>query len=118
MTRIVETELEALDGLWESGLGEAYGAYLAGGGRPETALAAALVEVAVRLQGLGGAAASPPDLLRGDLCLARASRLLAQNAGLTQQVAFARTIEDAAAAAAAGRPLPPVRERLLEALAA
>jgi hypothetical protein len=112
----VEAELEALDGLWEGGLEAAYIVYQAATDRSQVALAAALVEVALQLQRLGGPAAAPPDLLRGDLCLARASRLLADAGDQRLQIAFARAIEEAGAAAAAGEPVPPVRRRLLEAV--
>ncbi|MDQ6691350.1 MAG: hypothetical protein M3Z13_01140, partial [Candidatus Dormibacteraeota bacterium] len=81
---IVERELESIESLWKGGIEEALEGYRAAtsflGSRhsERVALAAALVEVAVDLQQLGGEAPSPTDLLRGDLCLARASRLLAQ----------------------------------------
>ena len=119
---IVEKELEAIEPLWKEGLEEAFAAY-----RPSTnglrrpngervALAAALVEMALRLQRLGDGPPSPPDLLRGDLCLARASRLLADTRSQPLQVAFARAIEDQSEAAAAERPLAATRERLLAAI--
>src|SRR5947209_12313637 len=82
------------------------------------ALAAALVEVGVRLQGLGGRAAPPTPLLMGDLCLARGSRLLADHAPLAVQVAFARAIESLSTAAASSQPAPHVRRLLQPALAA
>ena len=120
---IVSEELEAIEPLWKEGLEEAFAAY-----RPATnglrrpnhdrvALAAALVEMALTLQRLGGEPPSPPDLLRGDLCLARASRLLADTRSQPLQVAFARAIEEQSAAAAAERPLDSTRERLLRAIA-
>ncbi|MDQ6918898.1 MAG: hypothetical protein M3Z98_06025, partial [Candidatus Dormibacteraeota bacterium] len=83
---------------------------------PRVALAAALVEMALRLQRLGSPAPAAPDLLRGDLCLARASRLLADTRDFRLQVAFARAIEEQSAAAAAGRELAPTRQRLLRAI--
>jgi hypothetical protein len=86
--------------------------------RPRLALAAALVEVGVRLQGLGGRAAAPPRLLMGDLCLARASRLLAGAAPQAIQVAFARAIEAMSSAAAADEAAPHTRELLLRAFEA
>ena len=119
---IVQNELESLETLWETGLQDAYRDYLGATGtlveenRDRVALAAALVEVALRLQRLGGRAASPPDLLRGDLCLARASRLLADARDQHLQIAFARAIEDTSAAAAGGRAPEPVRKRLLAAI--
>jgi len=115
-------ELEAIEGLWKEGLEEAYEAYrpatqkLAGNDRDRVALAAALVEVALHLQRLGGRAAPAPDLLRGDLCLARASRLLADTRNQELQVAFARAIEELAATAAEERKPEPARERLLRAI--
>src|SRR5207245_6276271 len=84
--------------------------------QPKLALAAALIESGVRLQGLGGRAAPPTTLLTGDLCLARGSRLLADNAPLAVQVAFARAIEAASAAAAAEQPAPDLRQLLRQAL--
>ena len=119
---IVSQELEAIEPLWKAGLEAAYAAYLpatAGLGEPQAArvaLAAALVEIALELQQLGGEAPPPPDLLRGDLCLARASRLLADSRDRRLQVAFARAIEDQSAAAAAGRGAQPTRSRLLRAI--
>ena len=115
-------DLEAIETLWKEGLEEAYQAY-----RPATegweeddrhrvSLAAALVEVALDLQRLGRPAAPAPDLLRGDLCLARASRLLADTRDQALQVAFARAIEEQAAAAAAERGIEPARRRLLRAI--
>jgi len=116
------TDLEAIETLWKEGLEDAYQAY-----RPATegweeddrhrvSLAAALVEIALDLQRLGRPAAPAPDLLRGDLCLARASRLLADTRDQALQVAFARAIEEQAAAAAAERGIEPARRRLLRAI--
>ncbi|HSS92632.1 MAG TPA: hypothetical protein VLR46_01450 [Candidatus Dormibacteraeota bacterium] len=122
--QILDRELERLEGLWAEGLSETYRSYLeAVGGhdpeaQPKLALAAALIEVGVRLQGLGGRAAPPPTLLMGDLCLARASRLLADTATQAVQVAFARAIEGLSAAAASEHPGRPVRELLVNAFAA
>lgn len=123
-TQVLERELDRLEGLWPDGLSDAYHEYLAAisrgdaDGRMKQALAAALVEVGVRLQGLGGRAAAPPALLMGDLCLARASRLLADAAPVAVQVAFARTIEALSQCAASGTAAPPARELLLQALEA
>ncbi|TME59106.1 MAG: hypothetical protein E6I58_00215 [Chloroflexi bacterium] len=120
----LDRELERLEGLWADGLSDSYRSYLeavAGHGpaaQPKLALAAALIEVGLRLQGLGGRAAPPPTLLMGDLCLARASRLLADAAGQSLQVAFAQAIETLAAAAASGQQARPVRELLVHAFAA
>jgi hypothetical protein len=122
--QVVERDLERLQGLWEDGLSDAYRSYLDAVDRfersaqPRLALAAALVEVGVRLQGLGGRAAAPPSLLMGDLCLARASRLLADAAPQSIQVAFARAIEEMSSAAASQQPAPPTRELLLRAFEA
>jgi hypothetical protein len=52
----------------------------------------------------------------GDLCLARASRLLADHASQTLQVAFARAIEKMSANAASGDAGGPVRDFLVLAL--
>lgn len=120
----LDRELDRLEGLWADGLSESYRAYLGAvsnydpEAQPKLALAAALIEAGVRLQGLGGRAAPPPTLLMGDLCLARASRLLADAAGKAVQVAFARAIEGLSAAAASGSPSRPVRELLLNAFMA
>jgi hypothetical protein len=84
--------------------------------RPRLALAAALIESGLKLQGLGGRAAAAAPLLMGDLCLARASRLLADHASQTLQVAFARAIETMAANAASGEAGEPVRDFLVQAL--
>jgi hypothetical protein len=117
-------ELDRLEGLWTDGLSDSYRSYLdavAGyepHAQPKLALAAALIEVGLRLQGLGGRAAPPPTLLMGDLCLARASRLLADAAGQSLQVAFAQAIESLSAAAASGQQAKPVRELLVHAFAA
>ena len=122
--QVLDRELERLEGLWADGLSESYRSYLEAVGdhepaaQPKLALAAALIEVGLRLQGLGGRAAPPPTLLMGDLCLARASRLLADAATQPVQVAFARTIEGLSAAAASGNPSRPVRELLVHAFTA
>ncbi len=120
----LDVELVRLEQLWADGLSEAYRSYLevvsdsSPAARPKLALAAALVEVGVRLQGLGGRAAPAPTLLMGDLCLARSARLLADTAPRPVQVAFARAIEELAASAASGRASRPVRDLLLDAVRA
>jgi hypothetical protein len=119
--QIIDRELVRLEGLWADGLSDAYRSYLdtvasfGAASQPKLALAAALIEVGIRLQGLGGRAAPAPTLLMGDLCLARASRLLADAAPQKVQVAFARAIEQMSSAAASGRATPPTREMLLSA---
>ncbi len=119
--QVIDRDLARLEGLWEDGLADAYRAYqqavdgYAVSARPKLALAAALVEVGIRLQGLGGRAAAPPMLLMGDLCLARSSRLLADAAPRNVQIAFARAIEEMASFAASGRPAPHTRTLLLQA---
>jgi len=122
--QLIDRELDRLESLWEDGLSEMYRTYLEAVGSHEPAsqaklaLAAALVEIGVRLQGLGGRAAAPPTLLMGDLCLARSSRLLADAASQSVQVAFAQAIEAMSAAAASGAGTPATRELLLRALKA
>jgi hypothetical protein len=116
-----ELELVRLEELWADGLSDSYRSYARAVERfqpeaqPKLALAAALIEVGVKLQGLGGPAAPPAVLLMGDLCLARASRLLADTASQKLQVAFARAVEEMSAAAASGEPSRPARELLLNA---
>jgi hypothetical protein len=122
--QIPERELERLEALWSDGLAETYRAYLESvrhfeaGVQPRLALAAALIEVGTRLQGLGSRAAPPTTLLMGDLCLARGSRLLADNAPRHVQLAFARAIESVASAAASQHPAPATRQLLHQALQA
>ncbi len=111
MAEIREADLAHLESLWEAGLGQAYDFYRPGV-EPRVALAAALVETAVGLQGLGGPAAAAGELLIGDLCLARASRLLADTGSQPLQVAFARAVERVSAEASGDRPLTPVRDLL------
>lgn len=122
--QLIDRELDRLESLWEDGLSEMYRSYLEAvaahepAAQPKLALAAALVEIGIRLQGLGGRAAAPPTLLMGDLCLARSSRLLAGAATQAVQVAFAQAIEEMSAAAASGAAAPSTRELLLHALKA
>jgi hypothetical protein len=116
---VIGRELDRLDGLWEDGLSDTYRSYLEVVGsyddavQPKLALAAALIEAGIRLQGLGGRAAPATPLLMGDLCLARASRLLADHAAQDLQVAFARAIEEMSAAAASGASGRPIRDLLV-----
>ena len=120
--QVIGRDLERLEGLWEDGLSVAYSAYLEAltgydaAAQPRLALAAALVEIGIRLQGLGGRAAAPATLLVGDLCLARSARLLADTASSNVQVAFARAIEEMSSAAASARPAPHIRQLLLRAI--
>jgi hypothetical protein len=120
----LDVELVRLEQLWTDGLSEAYRSYMdvvsdsEPAARPKLALAAALVEVGIRLQGLGGRAAPAATLLMGDLCLARSARLLADTAPQPVQVAFARAIEELSAAAASGRASRPVRDLLVDAFRA
>jgi hypothetical protein len=122
--QLLDRDLDRLEGLWSDGLSDAYRDYLDSvsqfdaGIQPRLALAAALIEVGMRLQGLGGRAAPPTTLLMGDLCLARGSRLLADNAPLAVQVAFARAVESISSAAASQQPAPATRPLLQSSLGA
>jgi hypothetical protein len=123
--QLLERDLDRLESLWEDGLSDAYRSYLeavpgyAPDAQPRLALAAALIEIGLRLQGLGGRAAAAPSLLMGDLCLARSSRLLAGAAPQSVQIAFARAIETLSSAAASGSASTPrTRELLLRAFEA
>lgn len=118
LVEVLEPELDRLEELWSDGLADTYHDYLDSTDQPKLALAAALIEVGLRLQGLGGRAAPPATLLMGDLCLARGSRLLADNATLAVQVAFARAIELLSTKAASDEPAPPARRLLHESLGA
>jgi hypothetical protein len=114
--QLLEPELDRLEALWSDGLADTYHAYVETAVEPKLALAAALIEVGLRLQGLGGRAAPPTTLLMGDLCLARGSRLLADHAPLAVQVAFARSIELLSARAASQEAAPPARQLLQDSL--
>lgn len=109
-------DLESLDELWAGGLGGAYDAYRDGAADPRVALAAALVETGVTLQGVGDHVAGPMELLLGDLCLARASRLLADVGDQRLQIAFARVVERVSSRAAGGQGRTPIRPLLLGAV--
>lgn len=123
-TAVLDHELSRLESLWDDGLSDSYRSYLdavsaqAPDRQARLALAAALVEVGLRLQGLGGPAAPPAALLMGDLCLARSSRILTDYAEKPIQIAFARAVERLSSAAAARTDAPSVREMLVHALAA
>lgn len=117
---LTTADLESLRSLWPGRLEPAFRSYSDAGGRAAAepvAMAAALVETALDLQELGRGEAGSGPLLLGDLCLARASRLLAEVADGGLQVAFARVVERVSAAAAAGEPFPPVRALLAEVVA-
>ncbi|MDQ6789416.1 MAG: hypothetical protein M3075_01935 [Candidatus Dormibacteraeota bacterium] len=114
-TEVRQTELGGLESVWESGMEDVY-AFYRESAPPRVALAAALVESAVDLQRLGGPAPDPPQLLVGDLCLARASRLLAETGEQALQVGFAQAVERVAAAASAGSRDPGLRDLLLAAI--
>ncbi len=122
--QLLDRELVRLEGLWSDGLADSYRSYLdevmnfEAELQPKMALAAALIEAGIRLQGLGGRAAPPTTLLMGDLCLARGSRLLADSAPLEVQVAFARAIETVSSAAASEKPAPDPRRLIRDALSA
>jgi hypothetical protein len=111
----METDLGGLESVWESGMEGAYTFYRSSA-PPRVALAAALVESAVDLQRLGGPAPDPPQLLLGDLCLARASRLLAETGEQALQVGFARAVERVSAAASSGSRDPGLRGLLVAAI--
>ncbi len=114
---IADRDLESLDSIWSGGLGDAYEAYRDRHRDGRVALAAALVETGVTLQGLGVHTAPAGELLIGDLCLARASRLLADAGDQDLQVAFARAVERVAAEAAGGQPVSAIRDLLQSVLA-
>jgi hypothetical protein len=114
-TEVMETDLGGLESVWESGMEGAYIFYRSSA-PPRVALAAALVESAVDLQRLGGPAPDPPQLLLGDLCLARASRLLAETGEQALQVGFARAVERVSAAASSGSRDPGLRGLLVAAI--
>jgi hypothetical protein len=123
-TQTLDRELDRLRELWSDGLSDTYRVYLDSvrhfdpGVQEKLALAAALIEVGTRLQGLGLRAAPPTTLLMGDLCLARGSRLLADHAPLAVQVAFARAIETVSSAAASQQAAAPTRMLLRQSLGA
>jgi len=108
----LEAHIAGLESVWDGGTRSAYAFYRTQAG-PEIALAATLVEAAIELQALGSGAPDPPHLLLGDLCLARASRLLAAAGDQRLQIGFARAVEAVAAAAAAGQPMEPLRGLLV-----
>jgi hypothetical protein len=107
----LDVELTHLESLWDQGIQSAYAHYSAHG-EPRVALAAALVETGITLHSLGRSAAPPGELLLGDLCFARASRLAAAWATREVQVGLSQAIEEASGAAAAGKTPAPIRRRL------
>jgi hypothetical protein len=109
---VMDADLSGLQSVWDSSMENAYAFYLPRT-MPRVALAAALVEGAVSLQRLGGPAPDPFHLLLGDLCLARASRLLADVGDQRMQVGFARAVEQVSAAASGGPDVPSLRDLLL-----
>lgn len=111
----VGANLAGLESVWDGSMSDAY-AFFRHQARPEIALAATLVESAVALQDLGRTAPAPPQLLLGDLCLARASRLLADTRDTELQVAFAEAVECVAAEAAGGPPARALRDLLVAAI--
>jgi hypothetical protein len=111
----VRGNLAGLESVWEASIRDAY-AFYRDRARPQIAFAAALVESAMELQDLGRRAPKAPRLLLGDLCLARASRLLAETRDTTLQVAFAHAVERVAAEAAGGPPAQALRELLVAAI--
>ena len=111
----VGANLAGLESVWDGAMSDAY-AFFRHQARPEVALAATLVESAVALQDLGRTAPDPPRLLLGDLCLARASRLLADTHDTELQVAFAEAVERIAAQAAGGPAARELRELLVAAI--
>ncbi|HZV49134.1 MAG TPA: hypothetical protein VFD49_05150 [Candidatus Dormibacteraeota bacterium] len=112
----IDVHLRGLEPVWEEGMGDAYAFYRLRA-PAEVALAAAMVESGLQLQRLGGQAPDAPRLLLGDLCLARASRLLAETRDQRLQVGFAQAVERTAAAAAGGPPAPPLRDLLTATIA-
>jgi hypothetical protein len=111
----VEAHLDGLESVWEAGMRETYAHYRKHAAVP-VALAAAMVESAMELQTSGGRAPDPPRLLLGDLCLARASRLLAETRDQRLQIGFARAVEHVASATAGGPPADPLRTLLMAAV--
>jgi len=111
----IEVHLGGLESVWEGGMREVYEYYRQHAG-PSVALAAAMVESAMELQTSGGRAPAPPQLLLGDLCLARASRLLAETRDQRLQIGFARAVELVASATAGGPPSDPLRTLLVAAV--
>jgi hypothetical protein len=115
MVEGIEAHLAGLESVWEGGMRDVY-AYYRQHASPAVALAAAMVESAIELQTSGGRPPGPPQLLLGDLCLARASRLLAETRDQRLQICFARAVEHVASATAGGPPSDPLRTLLVAAV--
>jgi hypothetical protein len=115
MVKGIEAHLAGLESVWEGGMRDVY-AYYRQHASPAVALAAAMVESAIELQTSGGQPPGPPQLLLGDLCLARASRLLAETRDQRLQICFARAVERVASATAGGPPSDPLRTLLVAAV--
>ena len=112
----IDVHLAGLESVWEGGMRDLY-TYYRQHAAPAVALAAAMVESAMELQTRGGPP-DPPRLLLGDLCLARASRLLAETRDQRLQIGFARAVEHVASATAGGPPSDPLRMLLVAAVGA
>jgi hypothetical protein len=113
----IDVHLSGLESVWEGGMSDVY-AYYRQHAAPPIALAAAMVESAIELQTRDGSPPAPPQLLLGDLCLARASRLLAETRDQRLQIGFARAVEHVASATAGGPPSDPLRRLLVAAVGA
>jgi hypothetical protein len=116
LNETLSRDLTHLESVWAEGMRQVFDHYRAIADA-RVALAAAMVETAVALQGLGERAADPARLLLGDLCLARSSRLLAETRDQRLQIGFARGVERVAAAAAGGAAPPSLRDELTDLIA-
>jgi hypothetical protein len=111
----IDAHLDGLERVWDGGMRDAY-AFYRPHATPAVALAAAMVETALDMQTQADDPPDPPHLLIADLCLARASRLLAESRDQRLQVGFARAVERVASAAAGASPAPPLRTLLVAVL--
>src|SRR5437660_126330 len=93
------SNLNQLEAVWEAGMNRRYAFY-----RDRTAglpsLSLSLLETAADLQKLGGQAPGARDLLLGDLCLARAFRIVAEFGAPQFQLRVVRCFERLASLAA------------------